>query len=229
MTEPANPPATGSTQPEASSFPRFRTPSLPPDFHDEPPTVRTTWKGPASADEQREARQFREALGNDHLNVMVNFLHLQRILEGAPTFLRGRAQEVADVLDALEAVIEHAEDPRAVRMFGPGAALAAYVKGLYLWCDGVIEALEEAAETARTHHDLAPESAPDSAVVRWRLVESSHFYFESLAAHIRSDIDALKIDEGDAKEPLAPLRAQIEEMLWAASWLYESIAKSLTP
>ena len=186
------------------SFIRFR-PAEPVDFQDEPPTVRTTSKGPGAS--PSESRRFRDALANDHLNLTVNLLHLQRMLDGASSILRGHTQELADVLHGLEAVIEHAYDPTVAPLLAPGSALAAYIKGLYLWCDGIIEALEEACDAARAYRD--------QAAVRWRLVESSHFYFDGLAPRIRDDVRGLCIEE------------PIEELLWAAAWMHDSMAKSL--
>ena len=86
-------------------------------------------------------------------------------------------------------------------------ALAAYVRGIYLWCNGVIEALEEASDTAHAHRD------PGS--VRWRLVEASHFHFDGLAARIRAEVRGLSI------------AVPVEELLWSAAWMHNSMARSL--
>ena len=91
----------------------------------------------------------------------------------------------------------------------PGSALAAYIRGLYLWCNGVIDALEEACDAAPPSHDAVS--------VRWRLVESSHFHFSGLAGRIRAEVRGLSIE------------GPVDELLWAAAWMHGSMASSPEP
>lgn len=194
---------------------------------DDTPTVRTAAPTFAEAD----AESFFDVLANDHLNLTVNLLHLRRIAAEEPEhalaraasqIVHSRAQNLSDVQSALEAIVDLAHDPRMLNLLAKGRALPVYMKGIYLWCEAIIDAFEELVTAAR-QRDL------DWSSLRWRLLESSHFYFDGLADPIREDLHELCLDESNPDEPLRNLREHIEELFWTASWMHKSFATGLGP
>ena len=160
----------------------------------------------------------RALLANDQLNLTVSLLHLSRLLEGEPTGLltRAAAHKIADRLGDLEDVrdaIEHVlsiHDPFLERLLVQGAALSVYLKGLYAYGEGLSETFEEA---------LSGLGSIDGPALRFRLAESSQFYFDGLIHAVRFELSL----EDSSEEA----RAATEELFFAATFLHEQILTSV--
>jgi hypothetical protein len=191
----------GEMRQKAQSFVRLLPGDEPPsgmldDVYNDPATIRTA------------APSGRATLVNDHLNFTVNALHLKRLVEateGVPAAISDRAGELDDVRDALETLLAVQAVAKLLR---PDAPLTAYIKGLYLFCGGVAEVLDDTLSS--------PQRNPKG--LGWRLAEASHFYFDGLTHGVRMDL---------AKIPCPPreLGASLEELFFAASYLHVQITK----
>jgi hypothetical protein len=149
-------------------------------------------------------------LANDQLNFTVSVLHLKRLVENERGALADRIGDLEDVRDALESVLGSGSVGPLLRA---GAPLAAYVKGLHLFCGAAAEAFEEALTASR--RDLKP--------CAWRLAEATHFYFDGLTHAVRLDL---------MKQRLAPnrdLAHALEELFFAAAYFHDHIAKLTRP
>lgn len=172
----------------------------------EPATIRT------------EGAPHRESLANDQLNLTVNLLHLRRLLQGEPQGLLtadaaarigARLAGLEDVRDAVETVLAR-KDEQLERMLASGASLSAYLKGLSLYCEGIVETFEEA---------LSGLASIDGRALRFRLGEASQFYFEGLIYGIREELG-----RHDASRDAL---AAAEQLFFAATLLNEQILSSL--
>lgn len=176
--------------------------------YSEPPTLRPT------------SAPHRATLANDQLNFTVNLLHLARLLQAEPVGLltvaasrkiAARLGDLEDVREAIDAVLA-VRDARLERMLGSGAALSAYLKGLYLYVEGIVETLEEA---------LSGLASIDGAALRFRLAAASQFYFDGLMHAIRFDLA-----QSDGREG-AEARGATEELFFAATFLHEQILNAV--
>jgi hypothetical protein len=174
--------------------------------YSEPATLRT------------EGAPHRDSLANDQLNLTVNLLHLRRLLQGEPQGLLtpeaaarigARLGDLEDVREAIETVLK-LRGERVERMLASGASLSAYLKGLYLYCEGIVETFEEA---------LSGLASIDGRALRFRLGEASQFYFEGLIYGIREELGR----DVASHEALAAA----EQLFFAATFLNEQILSSL--
>jgi hypothetical protein len=165
----------------------------------EPPTLRDT-----------SAPDGRTLLANDQLNFTVNVLHLKRLVEGERGPLADRVGDLEDIRDALESLLAC---EGASRLLRAGAPLSMYLKGLYLFCGSVAEALEEAFS--------APRSKRDPKAFGWRLAEAAHFYFDGLIHAVRLELPKLPSLSKGARDIEGPL----EELFFAASYLHTQTGK----
>jgi hypothetical protein len=161
----------------------------------------------------------RESLANDQLNFTVDLLHLQRLLEGEVPFrsahvtaaaIRDRLGELEDVRDAIEALLA-LRDGRLQPLLGSGSPLAAYLKGLYLFSNGIVEAFEDLLTEP-------PGSRVEWTALRWRIAEAAHFHFDGLIYAVRCELQRLKNAEH--------LVATIEELFFAATYLHEQVQRT---
>src|SRR5947207_1001132 len=121
--------------------PRLETPFLEPKEKQRSSFIRLR---PESA-----ARAFRELLANDHVGFTASYLFLQKLADAehghpfagaAIDLVRTRVAELTDLRDALEQIHAVADDPRVEAMLAPDRPLAAFLKGLYVWTDGIMNA-----------------------------------------------------------------------------------------
>lgn len=153
-------------------------------------------------------------LANDQLNLTVNLLHLSRLLQGEPVGLLTKAGaakiadrlgDLEDVNDAIDAVLA-VRDPFIERLLVPGAALSVYLKGLFAYGEGLVETFEEA---------LGGFASIDGPAMKFRLAESSQFYFDGLSHAIRFELSL--------NDESAEARAATEELFFAATFLHEQV------
>jgi hypothetical protein len=160
----------------------------------------------------------RALLANDQLNFTVNLLHLTRLLQGGPTGMlteaaatkiADRLGDLEDVRDAIDAVLA-VRDPFLERLLVQGAALSVYLKGVYAYGEGLSEAFEEA---------LSGFASIDGPALRFRLAESSQFYFDGLIHAVRFE---LSLEDSSAEA-----RAATEQLFFAATFLHEQILSAV--
>jgi hypothetical protein len=167
----------------------------------EPPTLKTE-------------RETSRALANDQLNLTVNLLHLTRLLQAEPSgmltpsaasTIGSRIGDIEDIRDAIDAVLS-VKNERLERLLAPGAALSAYLKGLYLYLEGIVEAFEDA---------LSGAAALDGAALRFQLAAASQFYFDGLMHAVRFDLLAA--------DTSFEARAATEQLFFATTFVHEQI------
>jgi hypothetical protein len=172
---------------------------------------------------------FLDEMANDDLNLTVSLMCLEQLLGGMPNdrsiraaaeALRCRIHELGDMRDALHDLYLAAtlHEARGVRAMPPEGALAAFVKGLYLWSEILADAFEELALGMRA-------LAPDWARLRERIEEGDTFYFDGLVAQIRRDLAANALDARDPRDPRGTFADDVEALLWAAAWLNRTLQK----
>jgi hypothetical protein len=182
-------------RPRAHSFIR-----LLPDDPDYEPSEPATLKNAPAPDG-------RALLANDQLNFTVAVLHLKRLAEGEKGPMADRVGELEDVRDAIESLLGCSAIAPLLR---PGAPLAAYLKGLYLFCGSAAEGFEDALSS--------PRSKRDSKALAWRLAEAAHFYFDGLTHAVRLELTKRRNAPRD-------LTAALEELFFSAAYFHAQIAK----
>jgi hypothetical protein len=149
----------------------------------------------------------RVLLANDQLNFTVSVVHLKRMAENEKSPMADRIGELEDVRDALESLLAC---PAITPFLRPGAPLAAYLKGLYLFCGSAAEGFEDAL--------AAPKSKRDLKALGWRLAEAAHFYFDGLTHAVRLELTK-------QRNPPRELSAALEELFFTAAYFHAQIAK----
>jgi hypothetical protein len=149
----------------------------------------------------------RTLLANDQLNFTVSVLHLKRLAENECGPMADRIGELEDVRDAIESLLGCAS---VVPLLRAGAPLAAYIKGLYLFCGSAAEGFEDAL--------AAPRSKRDLKALGWRLAEAAHFYFDGLTHAVRLELTKQRSEPRE-------LCAALEELFFAAAYFHAQIAK----
>ncbi len=193
-------------RPSRHSFVRLRVgdPYEEDSVYAEPPTLST------------RGAPHRMLIENDQLNLTVSLLHLARLLQGeraprtsaaACAAIAAGVGDVEDVRDAIEVVLA-LRDPRLDRLLGAGAALSAYLRGLHLYCEGIVETFEEA---------LAGLATLEGGAVRFRLAAAAQFYFDGLMHAVRFDLARAG---GAAEAPAA-----VEELFFAATFLHRRVQR----
>jgi hypothetical protein len=169
-----------------------------------------------------EAKRFIDSMADRQLDLTVELATLENAAtevtkDAAAQMLRARAQEISDVRDALnEVYLDAGEAPELAELFAPGAILAQYVSGIYLWCDATIVALGAFAMSLKG-------GSTDRCALRAALAEASGWYFDGLAEAARAEI--AKLPERVAEDARARFAEDLEELFWAASWLHEQLQK----
>jgi hypothetical protein len=131
--------------------------------------------------------------------------------------LRRRVYDVVALRDALDAVYLVAFDTSLAPLYERDAPLAPFLKGLYIWSDGVLDALGQLATELRALD-------PSWAALRLRLAEASQFYFDGLLRDIDDRVDRLR-SAGYGSARMDEMSACLEELFFAAHWLSESLEK----
>ena len=195
-------------RPQRHSFVRMRA--------DDPYEADSVYSEPATI--RRASTPFGELLANDQLNLTVNLLHLRRLLlrsddgaaDGAGTAaprIQAILGELEDLRDAIDTLLE-CNDPRRQRLLAPGASLSAYVKGLYAYCEGIVDAFEDALT-------VPPTQAVEWSTLRFRLGEAAQFFFDGLVHAVRFELGR----ERGAAEALA----SVEELFFVAAYMHERL------
>jgi len=173
------------------------------------------------------ARAFRELLVADHVGFATNFHFLAGLAENNPghvfadaalELVRARVNELRDIEEALEALHAVASDPRVEALLAPDRPLSAFLKGLYVFCEVVVEAFSDVALAA-------PEMRIDWVSLKAKVVEASHFYFEALVPAIRDEVKQVPIDAWNVHEPLRTFSEDLEELFFVAGYMNKSLAK----
>jgi len=126
--------------------------------------------------------------------------------------LRRRAHDLGEVRDALYEVQLDLAEPALATLVSDESALPAFLTGLYIWCEGSIDALE-----GFDPDDLHGEE------LRARLEHAAHYYFDALVARIRDDVEAL-LRHAPRAEGTPPLvQDHLEALFFAARWLHAKL------
>lgn len=179
------------------------------------------------AEEELDARQLLDGLGDDILTLRVNLDALELALEhvaydasirAAASSVRSRVAELRALCEAMSEVASACEDPAAMRLLGQDAPLADYLRGLASWCTGVVRALEQlAAELQRL--------AADWGMLRCRLADASEFFVNELATSVRRDVNRLAEEERQARPRLEVLADRLEAVFAAAKVLSDGLGQ----
>jgi hypothetical protein len=168
---------------------------------------------------------FTHAMNEDQLALGMKLLNVTHSMDGFPydvsaraaaAALRRRYFDVSDVADALNELYFAAQHSVLAPLFDPDAAVAPFLKGLYIWCDGVVEALSTLGGQLR-------ELRPDWTELRNSLTGASQFYFNGLVPQIRAQIEALRADETSLE--LEEFSAVIEEVFFSVALLEQGLQK----
>ena len=182
---------------------------------------------PRSLAPQASIDRFLDDVAHDELGLTIALVALERDLgempydrsiRAAAETLRERVSDLCELRDALHDVCVVADDPRASHLLAPEAPLAAFVRGLYVCCAIVTDALQELAASLRT-------MTPDWANVRSKIDEGTSFYFDGLVGSIRRDVALSRIRADEPADRLRTFGDDVEALLWAASWLSASLQK----
>jgi hypothetical protein len=149
----------------------------------------------------------RALLMNDQLNFTVAVVHLKRLAEAEKGPIADRVGELEDVRDALESLLGC---PALTTLLRPGAPLAAYLTGLYLFCGAAAEGFEDSLSVPRSKRDLKS--------LAWRLAEAAHFYFDGLTHAVRLELTKMR----NAPRDLPPA---LEELFFTAAYFHGQVAK----
>jgi hypothetical protein len=187
----------------------------------------SAFEAPRAAPSQAAIERFLDDVAHDDLGLTIALIGLERQLGAMPydrsiraaaETLRERVADLCELRDALHDVYIVADDPRIAHLLAPEAPLAAFVRGVYVWCAIVTDALQELAVSLHT-------MTPDWAQVRSKIDEGTSFYFDGLVLSIRRDVALARIHPRDLADPLHTFEGDVEALLWAASWLSASLQK----
>lgn len=168
---------------------------------------------------------FARVMNEDQLNLGMKLLNVTHSMDGFPydvsaraaaAALRRRYFDVSDVADALNELYFAAQHTALAPLFEQGASVAPFLKGLYIWCDGVVEALSTLGGELRVLQ-------PDWTELRKSLTGASQFYFNGLVSQIRSQIEALRAEETSLE--LEEFSAVIEEVFFSVALLDQGLQK----
>jgi hypothetical protein len=169
-------------------------------------------------------RAFVTVLGDDQIELGAKLHALTSSFDSAPfdpaaraigATLHRRAYDVMALRDALDAVYLVAFDASLAPLYEPDAPLGPFLKGLYIWSDGVLDALSQLATELRALD-------PSWASLRLRLAEASQFYFDGLVRDIDDHVDRLRA-AGYGSPRLDEMSACLDELFFAAHCLSESL------
>jgi hypothetical protein len=178
----------------------------------------------ARSTSEATVRAFVTALGDDQADLGSKLHALTSTIEGVSfdpaarpvvETLRRRAYDVAALREALDDVYLVAFDASLAPLYEKDAPLQPFLKGLYIWSDGVLDALEQLAT------DLVGLD-PSWDSLRSRLAESSRFYFARLAGDVDAQVRRLRA-AGHGSPRLDEMSARLDELFFAARWLSESL------
>ncbi|MEO6577063.1 MAG: hypothetical protein ABIP89_24660 [Polyangiaceae bacterium] len=166
---------------------------------------------------------FARVMNDDQLNLGMKLLNVTHSMDGFPYDVSARAAagalrrryfDVSDVADALNELYFATQHSTLAPLFDPDASVAPFLKGLYIWCDGVVEALSTLGAELRVLQ-------PDWTELRKRLADASQFYFDGLVPQIRSQIEALRVEETSLE--LEEFAAVLEEVFFSVALLEQSL------
>jgi hypothetical protein len=179
-------------------------------------------KAPPAVD--ATVRAFVTVLGDDQIELGAKLHALTSSLDSVPfdpsaravgATLHRRAYDVVALRDALDAVYLVAFDASLAPLYEQNAPLGPFLKGLYIWSDGVLDALSQLATELRALD-------PSWASLRLRLAEASLFYFDGLVRDIDDHVDRLR-SAGYGSARLDEMSACLDELFFAAHHLSESL------
>ncbi len=168
---------------------------------------------------------FARVINDDQLNLGMKLLNVTHSMDGFPydvsaraaaAALRRRYFDVSDVADALNELYFAVQHSTLAPLFDQDASVAPFIKGLYIWCDGVVDALSRLGGELR-------QLQPDWTELRKRLTDASQFYFNGLLPQIRSQIEALRAEETSPE--LEDFSAVLEEVFFSVALLEQGLQK----
>jgi hypothetical protein len=124
----------------------------------------------------------------------------------AANAMRARLAELAELRNALNAVHLDSADARLAPLFGDGAPLTEYMRGLYAWTRGVLRALDEVGQGLRI-------LSPDWALLRARLEHAAGFYLPEIEPQIGRAATYLKLRSPELDAPCDPVSDFDERLL----------------
>ena len=169
-------------------------------------------------------RAFVTVLGDDQVELGAKLHALISSFDNAPfdpsaravgATLRRRVYDVAALRDALDAVYLVAFDASLAPLYEQNAPLGPFLKGLYIWSDGVLDALSQLATELRALD-------PSWASLRLRVAEASLFYFDGLVRDIDDHVDRLRA-AGYGSSRLDEMSACLDELFFTAHHLSASL------
>jgi hypothetical protein len=137
-----------------------------------------------------DAVRFIHRMTDDHLQIMVDIVCLEREKDGVSGSGRAGAvlsRVVADlclVRDAAGAVVTDAGDPELSPLFHPDAPLAVYVTGLLWWTSGIVNAMRSFSTSIADGH-------PAWRDARRRVGRAGAMHLAGLADDSLSHVEAL--------------------------------------
>lgn len=169
--------------------------------------------------ERADVERFRAMVRADHVRLteLLAPLASERPVVPLDPSARAAAQvigrrigDVGYVRDAL-ATVEERVSPEIAPLFTPDAPLAPFLKGVAIWCDGVVEAL------AILEEELT-RLVPRWASLRGRLRDATQFHFAGLTPQIREHLGILDA-AGYGGPELEAMRTALDELFFAAAQL----------
>jgi hypothetical protein len=133
--------------------------------------------------------------------------------------IRERIADLNELRTALAAVNLDACDPRTSVLFTENAPLTEYMRGLYVWVQAVLRALDELASGLRV-------LAPDWSLLRARLEDSTTFYLTNLEKPIARAATQLRLRLPEINDPSDPL-SEFDEHLIYLFWASSHLARNL--
>jgi hypothetical protein len=167
-------------------------------------------------DQQRQACQVLDALGDDALTLSVNMETVRHALDRVPydrstraaaQTVQRRIEEMDDVASAFFEVLTVCSSPAAAALLANDAPLADYLRGVVAWWRGVLQAFEQLT------HELQTLSA-DWGLLRRRIEGAGAFLLPELVDDARADL----IPRGLGGGSTAVLDA-LDVLLASADWL----------
>jgi hypothetical protein len=167
-------------------------------------------------DEQRQACQLLDAVGDEALTLSVNMETVRHALDSVPydrstraaaQTVRRRLAEMDDVANALFEVLTVCSSPAAAPLLANDAPLADYLRGVVAWWRGILQAFEQVTPALQT-------LSADWGLLRRRIEDAGAFLLPELVDDARADL----IPRGFGGGSTALLDA-LDVLLASADWL----------